>query len=330
MEFPMQAIRKAVFFTLLALCTLPAIHPPIALILGSIVGLIIGNPIINQTHRWSKNLLKLSVIGLGFGITAQQVSSVGADAAVYTAVGISSIFLAGFFLTKLFRVEKETALLVTTGTAICGGSAIAAMAPTIDAKQHATSVALATVFTLNAVGLLIFPPIGHAFSLTQGQFGAWAAMAIHDTSSVVGACDTYGHQALAIGTIIKLTRALWIIPVSLIAAFAVKSNRNADDNTKTKVKVPWFLAGFIIAALLRSFAPQINLTEHMPLFELLYLIARQSLVVTIFLIGSGLTRQVIARVGFRPLILALALWILASTASLGAILAGLVPIPTLN
>ena len=318
----METIRKVVFIGLLILCLFPAIHPPVALVLGAIVGLGIGNPFVVQTHHWSRNLLKLSVIGLGFGITAQQVGSVGVDAAVYTAVGISSIFLAGFVLTKLVRVEKETALLVTTGTAICGGSAIAAMAPTIDAKQHSTSVALATVFTLNAVGLILFPPIGHAFGLTQGQFGAWAAMAIHDTSSVVGACDTYGDQALAIGTVIKLTRALWIIPVSLIAAYAVKSSG--------KVKMPWFLGGFVLAALLRSFVPAAHISGNTTLFGLFYEIARQSLVVTIFLIGSGLTREVLARVGIRPLVLALILWILASSVSLMAILGGIVPIPVLE
>ena len=318
----MESFRKIVFVGLLVACMLPAVHPPIALILGAFVGLGIGNPFVIQTHHWSRNLLKLSVIGLGFGITAQQVGRVGADAAAYTAVGISSIFLAGFVLTKLFRVEKETAILVTTGTAICGGSAIAAMAPTIDAKQHSTSVALATVFTLNAVGLILFPPIGHAFGLSQGQFGAWAAMAIHDTSSVVGACDTYGDQALAIGTVIKLTRALWIIPVTLIAAYAMKSSG--------KVKIPWFLGGFILAALLRSFAPEIVVHGQTTLFDVLYEVARQSLVVTIFLIGSGLTREVLMRVGVRPLILALVLWILASTVSLGAILGGIVPIPSID
>jgi len=317
----MQTLRKTLFFLFLSLCILPQIHPPVALVLGSIIGLGLGNPYLNLSHHWSKKLLKISVVGLGFGITAQQVGSVGADAAIYTAIGIASIFLSGFILARLIRVESQTALLVTTGTAICGGSAIAAMAPVIDARQHSISVALATVFTLNAIGLLLFPPVGHALGLTEGQFGVWAAIAIHDTSSVVGACATYGTHALAIGTIIKLTRALWIIPVSLIAAHFVRSSRT--------VKVPWFLGGFVLAALLQSFAPPIHLTDQTTLFALLALIARQSLVVTIFLIGAGLTPKLLARVGHRPLLLAVALWILASTVSLTAILSGLVPIPDL-
>ncbi len=292
------------------------------MVLGAIIGLVVGNPYTTKSQHLSKQLLKISVVGLGFGITAQQVGSVGADAALYTAVGIASIFIAGYLLTKLLRIERQTATLITTGTAICGGSAIAAMSPTIKAKQHSTSIALATVFTLNAIALLIFPPIGRALELTQEQFGVWAAMAIHDTSSVIGACDAYGDQALAVGTIVKVTRALWIIPVVLIAAYAVRSSG--------KQKLPWFLVGFIVAALLRSFVPPIHLTDTATLFDTLSVIARQSLVITIFLIGSGLSRQTLTRVGHRPLMLALALWILASTISLLAILSGLVPMPNLS
>jgi len=230
-------------------------------------------------------------------------------------------FAVGLMLTKLITQEKNTAILITTGTAICGGSAIAAMAPSLKAKDHSISVALATVFTLNAIGLLIYPPIGHALGLTQGEFGVWAAMGIHDTSSVVGACETYGDGALAVGTIVKLTRALWIIPVSLIAAFAMRS--------QGKAKLPWFLAGFVIAVMLRSFVPEINLPGGVTQWEALYLLAKQSLVVTIFLIGAGLTREVLARVGYRPMLHGILLWIMASIVSLLAIRAGVIPIPVL-
>ena len=310
------------FMGLLILCVFPFISPPIALGLGAVVGLVIGNPFPSTVARWSKKLLQISVIGLGFGITASQIGTVGASAALYTAIGISLTFIVGLVLIKLITQEKNTAILITTGTAICGGSAIAAMAPAIKAKDHSISVALATVFTLNAIGLLIYPPIGHALGLSQGEFGVWAAMGIHDTSSVVGACETYGDGALAVGTIVKLTRALWIIPLAFIAAFAMRS--------QGKAKLPWFLAGFVIAAMLRSFVPEIELADGITQWQFLYLLAKQSLVVTIFLIGAGLTREVLAKVGYRPMLLGILLWVVASVVSLIAIRAGVIPIPAIH
>lgn len=329
-------------------CLFPQVHPPVALLMGAFMGLVIGNPYPKRAAAASQSLLKLSVIGLGFGITASQVASVGLDAALYTFVGITATFAAGVLLVRLIKQPRVTALLITAGTAICGGSAIAAIAPAVRAKDHETSIALATVFTLNAVALLIFPPIGHALNLTQPQFGVWAAMAIHDTSSVVGACATYGPQSLAIGTIIKLTRALWIVPIALIAAFAVRPSpdltpatpANPDDpddpdnpsypgapEPRSGARMPWFLLGFILAALLRSFAPPVPLTPDLTLFDALYTTARQSLVLTIFLIGAGLTPSVLRTVGLRPMILALTLWILASVGSLLAVMSGLIPLP---
>lgn len=321
----MSRFRQVVFFVLLASCLHPRVHPPVALLFGGLVGLVLGNPFPRQSATVSKSLLKLSVIGLGFGLTVQQVAGVGRDAAVYTALGIALTFAAGALLARLIPQPRPVAVLITAGTAICGGSAIAAVAPAIRAKDHETSVALATVFTLNAVALLLFPLVGHAMGLSQPEFGVWAAMAIHDTSSVVGACDTYGHQALAIGTVIKLTRALWIIPVAFGAAAVFRDRSGAEGHAK--VQIPWFLAGFVAAALLRSFVPPLHVTPDKSLFDLLYEVARQSLVVTIFLIGSGLTRATLAKVGHRPLLLAVVLWVLASCASLGAIRAGLIPIP---
>lgn len=326
-------------------CLFPQVHPPVALLMGVFMGLVIGNPFPKRAAAASKSLLKLSVIGLGFGITASQVASVGLDAALYTFVGITATFAAGVLLVRLIKQPRVTALLITAGTAICGGSAIAAIAPAVRAKDHETSIALATVFTLNAVALLIFPPIGHALNLTQPQFGVWAAMAIHDTSSVVGACATYGPQSLAIGTIIKLTRALWIVPIALIAAFAVRPSpdhtpatpANPDNPSypgapepRSGARMPWFLLGFILAALHRSFAPPVPLTPDLTLFDALYTTARQSLVLTIFLIGAGLTPSVLRTVGLRPMILALTLWILASVGSLLAVMSGLIPLPDIT
>ena len=195
---PYRRSRLA-FFGLFLLCAFPFVSPPIALGLGALVGLGIGNPFPERTARWSRSLLKISVVGLGFGITTTQVRTIGIDAAVYTAAGISLTFALGLMLTRLIGLEKHGALLITAGTAICGGSAIAAMAPSIRAKEHSISMALATVFTLNAIGLLIYPPIGHTLGLTQGEFGVWAAMGIHDTSSVVGACDAYAMGRWRLG-----------------------------------------------------------------------------------------------------------------------------------
>ena len=291
-----------------------SLAPPVkawhALILGGLVGLALGNPFTKQTAKMSKKLLQLAVILLGFGLTIGEVAEVGREAAVYTFVGISLTLALGYALNKVFRGDGVTAFLVTVGTSICGGSAIAAVAPVVHADDKQTGVSLATVFTLNAIGLLLFPLIGHWLNMEQGAFGVWAAMAIHDTSSVVGAASSYGEEALKIGTTVKLTRALWILPLALIAGFALKS--------KGQAKFPWFLLGFIAAAVLASVLP-----DERWLWG--YEAGRRVLVVTIFLVGCGLTRDVVKRAGPRPMLLGVTLWIIVSVASLLAIRAGIVP-----
>ncbi|WP_277058360.1 YeiH family protein [Trichlorobacter lovleyi] len=300
---------KLLFWLLLLACCIPMVSAPMALTAGLVFGLVIGNPWKNSTSTWSRRLLQASVVGLGFGINLPVILQTGKDAFLYTAISISFTMLAGWLLGRLFKTPQRTSTLISFGTAICGGSAIAAMAPVIKAEGEETGVALATVFTLNSIALILFPPLGHLLGMGQQQFGLWSALAIHDTSSVVGAAAAYGGLALAIGTTVKLTRALWIMPSALLAAWFTKS--------EGKAKFPLFIIGFIAAAAINTALPQFEQLWH-PLNS----IARQSLVVTLFLIGSGLTREVLAKTGIKPLAQGVTLWIIVSVTSATAILLG--------
>lgn len=300
---------KTLFWLLLLVCCWPEISAPIALVAGITFGITVGNPWGTATSSWSRRLLQASVVGLGFGMNLPELLKTGMDAFLYTAISISFTMLAGYFLGKLFKTPQRTSTLISFGTAICGGSAIAAMAPVIKAEAEETGVALATVFTLNSIALLLFPPMGHLLGMGQRQFGLWSALAIHDTSSVVGAAAAYGGLALAIGTTVKLTRALWIMPSALIAAWVTKSGG--------KTKFPLFIIGFIAAAAIKTALPQLD-----DLWQPLNSVAKQSLVVTLFLIGSGLTREVLGRTGFKPLAQGVSLWIIVSVTSATAIICG--------
>ena len=300
---------KAVFLVLLVASCLPFVSAPMALVAGIAFGLIAGNPWGRSVSVWTRRLLQISVVGLGFGMNLPELITTGKDAFLYTAISISLTMAAGLLLGKLFKTEKGTSILISFGTAICGGSAIAAMAPVIKAEAEETGVALATIFTLNSAALILFPPLGHLLNMGQREFGLWAALAIHDTSSVVGAAAAYGTLALAIGTTVKLTRALWIMPSALLGAWFTKS--------EGKVKVPLFIIGFVAAAVISTLAPQFGNVWHG-----LHSIAKQSLVVTLFLIGSGLTRNVLAKTGIRPLAQGVSLWIVVSIISCTAILQG--------
>ena len=301
---------RIVFIILAILAAIPGITAPMALTAGILFGLVTGNPFSQTTNSLSKRLLQLSVIGLGFGIDLPTVLKTGSHAFVYTAISISLTMLLGMSLRRLLATPPRLAMLISFGTAICGGSAIAAMAPVLEAEPEETGMALATVFTLNALGLVLFPPLGHLLGMTEPQFGIWAALAIHDTSSVVGATAAFGATALAIGTTVKLARALWILP----CAFGTALIRRCD----AQAPFPYFIIGFLAAAATRSFLP----ITALPLLNLLSGIARQSLVVTLLLIGAGLTRAVIAKTGAKPLILAVLIWIVVATASAAAILSG--------
>lgn len=300
---------KLLFWLLLLACCIPLVSAPMALTAGLVFGLSVGNPWENTTSTWSRRLLQSSVVGLGFGMNLPVILQTGKDAFLYTAISISFTMLAGWLLGRLFRTPQRTSTLISFGTAICGGSAIAAMAPVIKAEGKETGVALATVFTLNSIALILFPPLGHLLGMGQQQFGLWSALAIHDTSSVVGAAAAYGGLALAIGTTVKLTRALWIMPSALLAAWLTKS--------EGKARFPLFIIGFIAAAAIKTALPQFE-----PLWHPLNSIAKQSLVVTLFLIGSGLTREVLAKTGIKPLAQGVTLWIIVSVSSATAILLG--------
>jgi len=305
-----QKIVKIIFISAFLATALPFFTSAYALILGTGLSLLLGNPLPKLTAKSSKQLLKLSVIGLGFGVNFLQVVQTGKSSIGITFISISLTILIGTYLGKLFKVAKNTASLIAFGTAICGGSAIAAMAPVIQADDNETAVSLATIFTLNAVALLIFPTIGHFLGLTQHQFGLFAALAIHDTSSVVGAAATFGATALAIGTTVKLTRALWIAPISLIAGFRT-------GNTE-KATFPLFILGFIAAAILNTYLTQFN-----PAWHFFATASKQLLVMTLFLIGAGLTKQVLAEVGIKPMLMGVILWIIVSTSTIAAITTGI-------
>ena len=304
--------RAVLFFVLAAACLLPWVGPATALAAGILFSLIVGNPAPAKTALWSKVLLQASVVGLGFGLSLGTVMRVGGRSAIYTIVGIALTLAVGTLLGRLAGTAGPLSTLISFGTAICGGSAIAAMAPVVKAKSDEIAVSLATVFTLNATALLLFPAVGRLVPLDQGQFGLWAALAIHDTSSVVGAASAYGKEALAVATTVKLTRALWIMPCVLLAALLFRSEE--------KPKFPLFVAGFVAAAAVRTLLPSLQ-----PLWDTLVAVARQSLVLTLFLIGTGLTRDVLRRVGIRPLAQGAVLWLLVSAGTLAAIVTGLIP-----
>jgi uncharacterized integral membrane protein (TIGR00698 family) len=302
----MLMIKKITFITLMLLCLWPRIDTAMALACGIVFSMVFSNPMPRLSALWSKNLLQLSVVGLGFGIGISKVIHEGKHSIVYTIVGIVCTLLLGTLLGKLFKVTSHTSQLISFGTAICGGSAIAALAPVLKAKHEDIAVSLATIFTLNSVALLLFPFVGHLLHLNQQAFGLWAALAIHDTSSVVGAASSFGAAALATATTVKLTRALWIMPAVLIIAFFKKSD--------SKAKFPLFIAGFVAAALIRSLFPHANAA-----WDTLAFIARRLLVVTLFLIGSGLTRELLKKTGFRPMMQGVVLWITVSSVTLTVI-----------
>jgi len=302
-------IKKSIFLVLAVGCALPSVGTPIALLAGMLFSMGAGNPWPDASARWSKFLLQLSVVGLGFGLSLGEVWAAGREAILYTLVGICFTVLLGRILGRWFGAEEDTATLISFGTAICGGSAIAAMAPVLDAKDEEIAVALATVFTLNAAALLLFPAVGHVFGMDERSFGIWAALAIHDTSSVVGAAAAYGGSALAVGTTVKLARAVWILPCTLVAAGLKRSPKTFP--------LPLFILGFLGAAALRTLFPAVD-----PLWFFLAELAKRALVVTLFLIGAGFTRQVLSEVGLRPLALGVTLWMIVSSLTLTAILQG--------
>ncbi len=302
-------MSKNLFFVGIILAASGLLSPPIALIGGIAYGFTFLHPFHLEARKLSRLLLQASVVGLGFGMDLHQVVHAGKSGFLYTAASITLALLLGWALGKLLAVRHRTSFLITVGTAICGGSAIAAIAPITNATEDETAVSLGTIFLLNSVALLAFPAIGTALHLTQSQFGLWAALAIHDTSSVVGAAAKYGALALTIGTTVKLARALWIVPVSLATALAVKS--------KARIQWPWFILFFCLAALANTYVHALS-----PLYPSLKHLGVTGLTVTLFLIGTGLSKQTLQDVGFRPLLQGILLWIVVAIGSLLLIRAG--------
>jgi len=302
---------RVVFLALLLFCASGFATPPVALVLGLIFGLTTPHPYDAISRRAAKILLQASVVGLGFGMNLGAVLRVGRSGFLYTILGIVFALALGMAIGRAFGVRPKPAFLVSTGTAICGGSAIAAVGPLIEASDEEMAVSLGTVFVLNAVALLAFPPIGTALGLTQSQFGLWAALAIHDTSSVVGAASRYGAEALGIATTVKLARALWILPLALATAAARRA--------KAKVQWPWFILLFALAAVCNTYLP---LGDAAPLYSWIVRGARIGLTVTLYLIGAGISRRTLSQVGPRSLLQGVLLWAAVSIASLWLIRAG--------
>lgn len=302
---------KIVFFVGLICSASGFLSPPFALAVGLIFGLVFTHPFLGDSKNLAKFLLQASVVALGFGMNLREVLRAGRSGFLYTAVGITFAMATGLLIGRFLKVAKTASFLITAGTAICGGSAIAAVAPIVQASDEEMAVSLGTVFILNSVALLLFPAIGWALHLSQEQFGLWSALGIHDTSSVVGATARYGPVALVVGTTVKLARALWIVPLSLSTA--------AIKKTKGRIQWPWFILFFCMAAVVNTYLPQ---AAH--LSASLSTLGKLGLTATLFLIGTGISRSTIKQVGARPFVQGVLLWIIVGGLSLALILRGLI------
>ena len=288
------------------------VTPPVALFLGLVFALLCGQAYPKFNKKVSKKLLQYSVVGLGFGMNLHASLASGKEGMMFTIISVVGTMVIGMFIgRKLLKMNRDTSYLISSGTAICGGSAIAAVGPVIKAKDSDMSVALATIFILNAIALFIFPVFGQWLGLSQQEFGTWAAIAIHDTSSVVGAGAAYGEEALQVATTIKLTRALWIIPLALATSVIFK-------NGGKKISIPWFILWFIVAILINTY-----LLDGMPeIGQTISGLARKGLIITMFFIGASLSTDVLKAVGMKPLLQGVLLWIVISISSLAYILWG--------
>jgi uncharacterized integral membrane protein (TIGR00698 family) len=300
--------RELIFLLALVFCISPIISPPLALLLGLIIAQFVGHPYLHLNHKVSHILLQVSVVLLGFKVDISTAIKAGKESIGITVITILGTLLIGYLLGRLFKTNNKTSFLIAAGTAICGGSAIAAISPVIKANEKQMSVALATIFILNAIALVAFPSIGAWLHVSENQFGIWCAIAIHDTSSVIGAAGKYGTHALEIATTVKLTRALWIVPLVFVSTFIFK-NKNA------KIKFPWFIGLFGVAICLNTFLPVLqNVSQY------IVGISRSVLTVTLFLIGCGLSGKSVRSVGVKPVLQGLILWLIVSLGTLLAIL----------
>lgn len=302
---------RILFFVGLLLSALGVLSPPLALLAGILLALAFAHPYEEASRTYSRFLLQASVVGLGFGMNLREVVRAGRSGFGYTAIGIATALLIGLALGRLLGVGEKASFLISAGTAICGGSAIAAVAPITRASDEEIAVSMGTVFVLNSIALLLFPVIGWRLHLGQSQFGLWAALAIHDTSSVVGAAARYGSDALAIGTTVKLARALWIVPLALVTASVMKS--------KARVQWPWFILFFGAAAVANTY-----FSWFAPAYPVFSRLGRLGLTATLFLIGASLSRPTFQLVGVRPLVQGVLLWAIVAISTLLAIQSGLI------
>ncbi len=291
------------------------ISSPVALILGATIALLVGNPYADKAKSCASWLMAIAIVGLGAGVRLDEALQVGAHGIIYTLAGITLTFVAGLTIGKFLSLDKSISLLITAGTAICGGSAIAAISRVIDARSDAIAISLCTVFLLNAAALIIFPFIGHAFDLTQTQFGLWAGLAIHDTSSVIGAALQYGDEATKIATTTKLARAIWIIPLAFTVGL-LWSKQEGKIPFLSVVKRCWFIGGFLLMSLAITYLPSLQ-----DVGSVIESSAKRLMILVLFLIGTGLTRDLLRQVGFKPFMQGAILWIIVSSATLAAIMA---------
>lgn len=310
-----QTLSKGIYIALIAIILipwnvfgLPVISAPIALLCGLIFAFIFPNPYPKFNKKTSKYLLQVAVVCLGFNMNLQQSLKSGSEGMLFTVVSVVGVMALGVLLGYYMHINRKTAYLISSGTAICGGSAIAAVGPVVKANENEMAVSLGVIFILNSIALFIFPPLGHMLEMTQQQFGTWAAIAIHDTSSVVGAGEVYGEEALQVATLIKLTRALWIIPLALVTMFIFRDK-------SSKISIPWFIFLFVIAMVVNTY---LALPEWF--VSSMVWIAKRGMVVTLFLIGASLSLESIKNVGIKPLLQAVALWIVISITSLFVVL----------
>jgi len=305
-------IQQAVFALAIILCMFSVISPAIALLLGVLIVNVFGNPFIAFNHKAIMYLLQFSVVGLGFGMNAASAISAGKEGFLLTIFSIFSTLIFGTLLGKWLKTDKKTSHLISCGTAICGGSAIAAISPVIKSNENQTSIALGVIFILNSIALFAFPFIGHQLDLSQKEFGLWCAIAIHDTSSVVGAANKYGAEALQIATTVKLARALWIIPISILTALIFNKK---SQNSGTKIKIPYFIGLFVLAMLFNTYVPATAIVAPH-----IVGIAKIGLTITLFLIGATLNINTLKSVGVKPLFQGIFLWIFIAALSLISIL----------
>ena len=306
--FNQQRAQLALFIIIALLCLFPVVSSPIALILGFTLASIGWAPDQLMLAKLTKKLLAFSIVGLGFGIQLDNAITVSLENLPLIIGSIIFTLILGVALTRLLKFDRKTGYLIASGTAICGGSAIAAVSPAIKANSEQAAVALATVFILNSIALFLFPAIGHALSMTQHEFGVWSAIAIHDTSSVVGAASAYGNEALTTATTIKLARALWIIPIALASAMLFSGD-------KKKITIPYFIGFYCLTIAIAYWLPQ-----GAPFYEVAFSISKRLLVVCLFLIGAGITLKKMKATGAKPLVLGLLLWLAIGMSSLAYIL----------